>query len=392
MSEEQNVNGTDLGSINPTPDANDDSLLDSLGFGSQTPPVTQQVSEPAPAPVVEPSGAPINDPSLDLPEDVLPSAPVAPQTPAPAVNQPVEPQPLPETKFTDPKANHAFAELRAKNTEQTKRLQQLEAELTQARNTGPAVEEIKSQYEERIRQLEDQLGQHDLASTSGFRQKYDVVLTSMLGKVGNMLKKAGASEEEAQSFVTQLRSKNTVQRAQDLNDFAPALAGPIVNVLEDFDDLLLKRETELRNWRESKDSIAEEEKRINKSRTFEATESVANSVLEELAVEKNPFFTKSSTNEQWNQNVDKRVSAYKGLLKTGDPAVLAKLVAEGIAAQDFQRLYFAEKAKRMEYQKALEERRSILASPGQRSGDGMRVSTAPARSGDDDQLLDALGF
>jgi len=391
MDDDEIRGGTEVGGVGPTGDPNDEALLDQLGFGNE-PAQPRAAAEESPAPKTagEDDGLP-----PDLAGDPATLAPKPPEDAGAAakeVPKTGEEPPKPEVKFTDPKANHAFAELRHQNGELTRKLAALEQELQKAKQAGPQVDELKGQYETRIQELEEQIGQYDLASTTGFKQKYDSVLGSLLGKAAGLLKKAGASEEEAQRIVSELRSKKTLERAQELNDFAPALSGPVVNIFEDFDELLLKRETELRNWKESRESIQEEERRLGKSKALQIADTLASSTLTELESERNPFFTKSQTDSAWNEKVDQRSLTYKGLLKTGDPAVLSKLVAEGLAAKEFQKLYLAERQKRLEYQKAIEDSRSLSGAPGSRpTGDPVARPRIQEQLSDD-ELLTKLGF
>ena len=395
-----------VGSINPSPDANDDALFEKLGFGgdaSQPEPVKDDQSMPQPVrtepkaeePPPEAPPEPPKDEGFDFPEDLSPAS-LSPKTPdlsgseAKEPETPVEPEST-DTKFNDPKANHAFAELRHRNGELQRELAELKQQLEQSREQGPAVEEIKAQYEEKVKSLEEQIGQFDLAYSPAFKQKYDSVLNNMLGRIANMLKKAGASDAEAARIVTDLRGKKTVDRANELNDFAPALAGPIVNLFEDFDDLMFKRESDLRNWRESKKAVEEEERRLGQSKTLQIADTLAASTLNELSSERNPFYTLSQSDKNWNQKVSSRINTYKGLLKSGKPEVLAKLVAEGLTADEFKKMYFAERERRQSYEKLLEERRSFSGSPSNQPQMDARVAPRP-QARNDDELLTALGF
>lgn len=409
MSEETQVES--VGSVNPSPDANDDALLDNLGFNgdpSRPEPVKNDSSMPdsveprpsyrEPKPEVKESAdkeilvpdSKEND--FDFPADLTPASTFS--KPTKPISPEVKPQEEPaetEVKFNDPKANHAFAELRHRNGELQKELAELKQQLEQTREQGPAVEEIKSKYEEQIKVLEEQVGQYDLASTPAFKQKYDAVLQGMLSRVAGLLKKAGASDAEALRIANELRSKKTVDRANELNDFAPALAGPIVNIFEDFDELLFKREADLRNWRESKKAVEEEERRIGHSKTLQIADTLAVSTLNQLSSERNPFYTTSQSDPSWNRKVSDRINTYKGLLKSGKPEVLAKLVAEGLTADEFKKMYFAERERRLSYEKMLEERQSFSGAPSNRPSSEVR-SAPRIQAKNDDELLTSLGF
>lgn len=396
----EDTTGVDAGSVRPSEDPSDEALLDKFGFGGDTKDSSPPVADQPPA-----SGSKEED-VTSLPSDLSfgpreqkPSqqpnqaptqAPAQPQSPEGQLSQALKGAEKVTPKFTDPKANHAFAELRHQNTELSKTVEELQKQLLEKTNTLPEIEKIRSDYETKVKDLEEQLGQYDLASTEGFRRKYDASLNGILGRVLGMLQKSGLSEEDSRKTLDQIRTLGTVQRAQSLNEIVPALSGPVVNLMEDFDDLLMKRETELRNWRESKSSMAEEEKRIKKSRAFEEADAISSSVIEELRGENNPFYTESKEDARWNSRVSDRISKLKGLLKTGDSAVLARLVAEGLASQEYRNLYLLEARKRKELEESMSTRGSLRGTPSNMSSSSESyVDNGPV---EDEQLLTNLGF
>lgn len=389
------LQGASVGTVTPDNDPSDDALLDSLGFGDEA--AAPQSSTPSPE--SEPSPTAMDPDESYLPDEFSEyEEPSSDSSEDESEQDQSRPEPSLEdtlgqeaARFSDPKANHAFAALRKQNADLTRKLKELEASSSRDVASLPEVEELKSQYESQIQELQEKLGQYDLSTTPAFRQKYDSQLTGLLNKAGNLLKKAGASEEDAEAMLSVLRSKSTVERAEQLNEFLPALSGPVVNILEDFDDLLLRRETELRNWKESRKSIEEEERRLKKSKSLEIADSMANSVLQELESEKNPFFTRSESDSSWNRKVEERAKVYRGLLKNGDSSVLAKLIAEGIAAREFQKLFLSERKKRREVEQASSLSRQLKASPGNYSSSTQRAPASKAPM-DDEELLTNLGF
>ena len=105
-------------------------------------------------------------------------------------------------------------------------------------------------------------------------------------------------------------------------------------------------------------------------------------------MEKNPFFSESPTNAKWNEKVSERITALKGLMKTGQPDAMARFVALGLSAEGFQALFQQERAKRLAAESELKERAELYPAPRGASSSGPRPAQKSNLS--DDQLMDSI--
>lgn len=366
MSEEAEVvgDGAPIGEVTGAElDARDESILDRVMRRQveRATPGSQSTSTAQGGREAQPDGVVAED---AIPADVLPS-----DTPPANPNEPPKPaeqtKPIDEPKFKDPKQAHAFATLRHENTELRKELDALKAKPAVApeeveQRVSAKVAEIESAYKEQIEELEDRIGKVDLAESPAFKAKHDSVIAGTANRIVGMLMKGGVSKEDAEGLFKDLLKKGTVERSAQLQELVPALAGPVVNLMDDLDTMRQKRTAELQNWRESRAASKEEESRIGKTKAFEVAETLVAQTVKQLEAEGNPFFRKSQSNQAWNAGVDERVSAFRGLLRSGDQSVLSTMIAEGMVAKEFRKLYEAEKAKHAALRKEVGDRFGMI--------------------------------
>ena len=396
----------DLGRPDGPVDRSDDQLLDQFFSPARVPGPEGREESSLPVEKVEKAPSPESPGSPDL-------SPVAPRTLPPdvaaktrtvskevageAAAQPDKKSEVPprsdaevEASLRDPKERHAFARLRHQNSELERQKAELEKQLAERQKAELPAEEV-AKYETTIRELEEKVGVLDLASSRAFKTKYDSPLNAMLGRAASLLVKSGLPAEDASTVVKELVSESTVERAQRLHQVAPVLASSVVNLLEDFDQLRADREAALRNWKDTRESTGLEARRLEKARAIELAEGLAGSVLDELASSGNPFFIRSGQDEEWNRGVEQREREFRGLLKAGDQATLARLVAEGLAGAELKRLYLRESEAREKLEAEVEEWRRlnprIRGAPG---ASGVRPAPASSAPASDDQILDGI--
>ena len=332
-----------------------------------------------------------------IPDDVVaPPAKAAQQAEPAVVAAPIEKkaeEPVPT--FKEPKANHAFAQLRHEKAELEKKLadhmremETLKSTQVQSQEMTAKIAELEERHKKELEQMEQRLGQYDLASTKAFKMKYDVPLNSILGRAANMLQKAGVSKEDADQLARELMQKPTLERAQQLSELVPALSGSLVNLYEDFDEIRANRDSAIRDWRNTKAALGVDEQHVQQAKALELAEGLTSQVIEQQAESGNPFFRRSASNEEWNKKVDERTAQFKGLIKTGDQLTLASLVAEGLTAREYRQMWEAERAKLAKLQADVNARFGVTVAP---SG---RAESAPARTKvvnqDDDSLIDNI--
>lgn len=274
----------------------------------------------------------------------------------------------------DPKARHAFAQLRHKNSELVKKVESLQQEaagLRQELEKYKAVSpeqnpdslrrilEEKQQLEQRVKELEDQLGRYDLSASREFKLKYEVPLQNLTAKAKSLLVKFGVPEDQAAEQIDEVISLSMLERAEALQSLPVAVQGALLNILEDIDSLRLERDTALQNWRETKLAAEKEQEALQQAKFLEVADSLADVVIRLQEEAGNPFFMRSETDSNWNRAVEEREKTLRGLLRSGDQQALAMLIADGLTAKEFKALYEQERRARQMLEEEIQRRFSI---------------------------------
>lgn len=324
--------------------------------------------------------------------EIKPDAPPADQAPKPE-EKPAER--IPESIQTkDPKANHAFAQLRHEVSELNRKLSEQTAELERYRSgqaKAPEIEaklaEIQTQHQKEKEELEARLGQYDLAATKAFQMKYDVPLRAMLGRASTMLQRAGVSKEDADQLASELVQKPTLDRANQLTEVVPALAGALVNLYEDFDEVRGNRDAALRDWKSSKAALGVDERQMQQAKALELAEGLVSQVLKQQEETGNPFFRRSAAKPDWNKKVDALSEQFKGILKTGDQVTLANLVAEGLTAREYRKMWESTRQRLAALEAEVKEKFGMQPAPRGRPA-VEEPAARPARPLTDEELID----
>jgi len=317
---------------------------DVVGDGTAEPapapaPAPEAPAEPA-APAAEPAPAdpgvtPEVTPEADDYQSAIPSDVMAP----PAAEPDADPEP-PASVAKDAKANEAWKSIRAdlKKAKEDARNAQAEIERLRAQ-PQPEVSEVL-QYKKQIEEYEAKLGQHDLASTKAFQQRYDAPMTSLINKGVHLLVRSGKDADEAKVLVRKLLDPNTsMEQSQELLADQPfALQGAIMSLTSEFQDLSDQRQEALQHWNETKAAMGEQETRNTEIKLVEDIEKNTSEAVQQALKEGNWMFAMSNNNPEWNDAVGKRVQAVKGIIRTAKPAELVKWVIEGVTAKPLRDL------------------------------------------------------
>jgi len=82
--------------------------------------------------------------------------------------------------------------------------------------------------------------------------------------------------------------------------------------------------------------MKEEEQRQAQTQLQAQMEAYVSNAITQVQQEGSWMFKASPANKAWNDGVQTRIETVKGVLKTGTPDVLAKYVAEGVAAKAYR--------------------------------------------------------
>lgn len=377
-------------------DAQSESLLDQIMGGVKPDAGETAIPKPGETPAGEGGPSAMDLGSEDFPEDVAPVPKKKEEPPKPdAGAEPVKPK-VDEPQFKDPKQAHAFAQLRHENAELARKMAAVTAELEKFKTgaaASPQAEQqlaaLQEQHAREKEELEARIGQYDLASTKSFKLKYDAPLNGMIARASALLQKAGVSQEDADQAARDFINQDTMSRATKLQEMVPALAAPLVNLFEDFDELRGQRDSALRDWKASRAALGEDQRVHDQSKAIELAETLAAQVLEQQAEQGNPFFKRSAVKPEWNAQVDEQATKFRGVLKTGDQVTLANLVAEGLTAQRWQAMYQQLRQQHAALREEVNAKFGMIPTPrGRPAGDEPPPNRQPV--GDDNSIIDGI--
>lgn len=308
---------------------------ESLSSSAANPAPPKVVEPPAPPPPVTKPGAPVDDPAVSPPEDVMPVKKEEVVPPALPADDDIPPDDI----AGNPKQNNAWTKIRAEKKElknENLRLQQeLEAVKASAGQGAEAkrIEELESQ----VAQYEEAIGQYDITRTVAFNEKYVNPLVSRYKKMVGLLSK-GSTPEEADKVARKLLETG-VDRDALISGYPITVQAAVGSTLAELDDLQAQRDEAIKNWRETKAVLNEQESRQGLSQLNKAIVEDTNKAVEALRMEGNYLYMLSQTDDNWNNGVKERITALQGILKTGGREDMVKYIADGLTARMYRDWY-----------------------------------------------------
>ena len=246
----------------------------------------------------------------------------------------------PEVKG-DTKAAHAWKSVKQERKQLRDKVKELEAAL----EAKPKPEEQRSPEEvetlrKQVETLEQKLGEYDLASTSSFKQQYEQPLTQVVKRGANILVRSGKSAEEASSVMTKITDPTlTLDQIQDIIADEPiAVQGALMTAVSEFGELAERRAEALQHWNETKAALKDHETRETEVKLAQDVDQATQTALQKVLEEGNWMYA-AGDNPEWNAQVQERVTAAKGILRTGSREELVKYVLEGIAARPLRQMF-----------------------------------------------------
>ena len=246
----------------------------------------------------------------------------------------------PEVKG-DTKAAHAWKSVKQERKQLRDKVKELEAAL----ESKPRPEEQRSPEEvetlrKQVETLEQKLGEYDLASTSSFKQQYEQPLTQVVKRGANILVRSGKSAEEASSVMAKITDPTlTLDQIQDVIADEPiAVQGALMTAVSEFGELAERRAEALKHWNETKAALKDQETRETEVKLAQDVDQATQTALQKVLEEGNWMYA-SGDNPEWNAQVQERVTAAKGILRTGSREELVKYVLEGIAAHPLRQMF-----------------------------------------------------
>ena len=358
-----------------------DSFLDDLKVDPHHP-ENDTPADDTPADDTPADDTPADDPVIpfDILEDAKPEDTKPEDTP-----DDYEP---PETN-DDPKAKHAWAELKRKNKQLNTKLAQLEDDKV-AGATAEKIVELEKSNEN----LENQLGQYDLAATSSFQERYVAPLRGLAGRAVKLLTQSGVDEKEAPLTVQRvLQASNQADIDEILEDQPPSVQAALVMMASEYHGRDADRAKALADWKDSKAALDAQQARDQEVELVKMAEQDMAAALEQSLDEGNWMFRRTGgDNAEWDSNVEAMESQVRGLVKNAKPSEIIKWMIEGVTAKPLRELFAKESQRSKRLQSELAAALKGTPKLGGEDSKGEKPKGALDDKGPKtpDQVIDAL--
>jgi hypothetical protein len=285
-------------------------------------------------------------------------------------------EPAPMSVQQDEKANKAWQKLKHERRELRDQLRQKEADLAKAKAETPAVDvEEVARLRKAVDDYEMKLSKYDLAETKAFKERFDQPMGATLQKGVAVLVRFGKAPDEAKALMRKLVESG--KTPEDLNEILSSepyqLQGALINLIAEFDELSKERSLALDNWRETQAALKAQTRRDTEVKLLEDVERDIGQALSDVVKAGNWMYALSAQSPEWNKQVEQRVAAVKGVLRSGAPKDIVALIMEGATALDTRKL-----ALQLDSQvKELQGRLQKLVQVSPRLGPGGTPPAAP---------------
>lgn len=309
----------------------------------------------------------------DIPEDLLPQpkAPVSkavdqkppePDADAEEVKKLIENQDPPKEHKAWAKVKHQLSEVEKENLSLKSRIEELQ--------TTTLSSEERVSYEDRIKELEEELGRENLTKSPAFKAEYDGKKEqNALRFKGLLQRELGYKPEDAEQIYDKASGLGLREQVNYLAQEAPELHGLLANILLENRTIDENKAQALTDWRAKQAALSESQQHTQKVQTARQLEETLNTVFAELADTGNVFFKPASGNSPkaltWNENLGLTKQAVKRVMLENKYPEVSRLVALGHTADKYKQLAdsLAEENARLHK----ENKELIAAKPGVRS-------------------------
>lgn len=313
---------------------------------------------------------------VDIPDNIIPGE-SAEATGEAAVSDQHDDNDSQDDIGNTPKARHAWAALKsekktlsAENKKLTDEINELRAKLESA-GKPPEMQKLL-ELQRQVEEYETRIGQYDLAQTKAFRQRFDSQLELMDTKGIQMLQRGGLSKDDAKVLLQQIYSTSDPGELQQLLSEQPVpIQGALFSLATDREQLATQREEALRQWKETKAGMSAQEQfdeEVNLTQNIEKDTQTA--VEQALKGGNFMYATTDGANPEWDEAVQARVMAVKGILRSAPQSDLVKWVVEGLTAAPLRELLKTERQRS----------KALSAELTKRTGIAPRLRGAPTAS------------
>jgi hypothetical protein len=245
----------------------------------------------------------------------------------------------PEDIAGDSKKLNAWTKIRAEKKELKLENARLKQELDAAKQLAQSGAEAGriAELEKQLGQYEERIGQYDVTQTQAFAEKFTNPLIQRYKRLVALLSK-GSDEATADKKARELLVPASDRDAL-LADHPITVQAAAGALLAEMDGLQESRDEAIKNWRETKAVLSEQETRQGLTNLHKTVVEDTNKAVEALRMEGNYLYQLSQSDDGWNKQVQARIAALQGVLKTGEREDMVKLVADGLTARIYREWY-----------------------------------------------------
>jgi len=261
-----------------------------------TPPTqdpTQQVApvpaqpvntQPAPVPVQPVNTQPAPQPAPVDRYAVPPADPLSDLQPLPALapeQQVVDPQ------FANDQQNHAWAALRAQSKANRRAAEEAQRKFNELVESTKGFQAEKAEFanqlnakDQRITELEDEIGKMDLARSPAFREKYDAKLDASHAQIAAVLERNGVGKEEAFNLARDIIVADPKDLPNMVGNLPTYAQGEVMVYAGQAGQVFAERQRELEDWRNAQAGLEAAGQRESGVRTAQHVQEAAGRAID----------------------------------------------------------------------------------------------------------------
>lgn len=268
---------------------------------------------------------------------------------------PVSPPPLPpddqvqappEIEQND-KAKSAWEILRNRERESRHRAEALQAQLENISKQAGAVAEERAKFaaelqarDDRIHELEDNLGKVDLASKPEFRHQYDDKMEAVSESFSNALYDAAQIDDEQvlASTVKKLLTVNDSEFNRLVSELPATAQGSLWDKRREYRNISAARENAIAEWRTTQAGVvkADEQRQVvvHAQRRRDLAEQAIDFTNTKIEPQHRPSILSEST---YKQDVDSANQQFRGFMQVANDDEIARVAYQGFLMPVVQR-------------------------------------------------------
>lgn len=332
---------------------------------SQPAPQPQPVSQMQPSQVQaqpQPQQAVVStDPVADIASRFrTPTTPPPSGDDAPKVDIPPDtPVDAPEEIQSNEKAKSAWEIIRERERQSRHAAEELQRQLEDARRQAGAVADERQKFAEelkgrddRIRQLEEDLGKLDLAHRPEFRRQYDEPMAEVADEFRSALNAAAELDEEAlDDTARKLLTVSDSEFTRLVAQLDSAAQGSLWDKRRRFRELDLARSHAMQEWRSTQDGLAKVDEQEQVARRAQRMAELADSAIaftqRTMPADQRPSVFGESTYAGDIANADRQ---FKSFMQVANEEEVARVAYQGFLVPVMQRqvAYLAEALQTMQ--------------------------------------------